>query len=402
MIPKALTRLGEAVLEGCRREGVSLAVAESCTGGLIAGCLTAVPGSSDVFDRGFVTYTNEAKSEMLGVPEDVLVAHGAVSEETARAMAEGVLENASAQVSVAVTGIAGPGGATADKPVGLVEIAAARAGRPTLHRRCVFSGSRALVRELAVEAALELVLQQVDGAPASRRAAAGQPALRGGDVALVFAGILACLVLVAVAVSVGVAVSPGFEDFLVEPSLTVVVTAILGQTAILAGCIYGLGLRRRRVSWPAIGFRATSWGWAALAVVLGVVLVFVLQAIDRAVDSPLPRLVQETIAPEGFSWAGLLTMIAVAGIIAPAAEEMLFRGVLYGWLRRRWGPLAAIILSSLAFGAAHINPYWAAYVAVVGVVLAVIYEKSGSLWPPILLHMSYNSVSVITLYLSIR
>ena len=149
----------EAVLDACRKAGLRLAVAESCTGGLIAGCLTAVAGSSDVVERGFVVYTNEAKQELLGVPAALFDdgAPGAVSEDVVRAMAEGALQHSNAQVSVAVTGIAGPGGGTEGKPVGLVHIACARDGAETLLESHVFDGGRDAVRMQAVAAALALV-----------------------------------------------------------------------------------------------------------------------------------------------------------------------------------------------------------------------------------------------------
>lgn len=136
-----------------------LATAESCTGGLIAACLTEIPGVSDIYLGGYVTYANEMKIRELGVGEDLLKAYGAVSEEVARAMAEGACKRNGADVSVSVTGIAGPGGATPTKPVGLVHIAAARRGAATLHLREVFPGDRGAVRLAAVEAALRLALQ---------------------------------------------------------------------------------------------------------------------------------------------------------------------------------------------------------------------------------------------------
>lgn len=147
----------EAVLVACRSVGLKLATAESCTGGLISACLTAVAGSSDVFERGFVTYTNEAKGMMLGVDPALFETHGAVSEEVARAMAEGALKRSAAKISVAVTGIAGPGGGTLEKPVGLVHMAAAKDGAETLHARHVFDGDRDDVRAQTVTAALEMV-----------------------------------------------------------------------------------------------------------------------------------------------------------------------------------------------------------------------------------------------------
>ena len=145
------------VLAACRKEGLLLATAESCTGGLIAGALTAVAGSSDVFERGFVTYTNQAKTENLGVPAALIESEGAVSEAVARAMAEGALRNSSAQIAAAVTGIAGPVGGTEKKPVGLVHIAVARDGRKTLLERHVFDGGRDAVRMQSVDATLALV-----------------------------------------------------------------------------------------------------------------------------------------------------------------------------------------------------------------------------------------------------
>lgn len=149
--------LAADIIDRCRGRGMTLAVAESCTGGLIAGLLTAIAGSSDVFDRGFVTYSNEAKEEMLGVPAELLRTKGAVSEETARAMATGTLEHSEAGASLAVTGIAGPGGGTASRPVGLVHMAAALRAGPVHHACQVFPGDRAAVRLASVRRALDLL-----------------------------------------------------------------------------------------------------------------------------------------------------------------------------------------------------------------------------------------------------
>ena len=124
MFDERLLREAESLLEACRTRGLKLATAESCTGGLIAALLTEIPGSSDVVERGFVTYSNEAKSEELGVPADLIAAHGAVSEPVARAMAEGALAHSHADLAVSVTGVAGPGGGSAAKPVGLVHLGA--------------------------------------------------------------------------------------------------------------------------------------------------------------------------------------------------------------------------------------------------------------------------------------
>ena len=157
MFPKAVRILAEEVLTAARQAGLKLATAESCTGGLVAGALTDIAGSSDVVERGFVTYSNQAKCDLLGVPVELLIAHGAVSEPVARAMAEGAVAHSGADVAVAVTGIAGPGGGSATKPVGLVHLACARKGGDTLHERRIFTGDRAAVRMAAVRAALKLV-----------------------------------------------------------------------------------------------------------------------------------------------------------------------------------------------------------------------------------------------------
>jgi nicotinamide-nucleotide amidase len=154
--------LAAETLELCRESGLTLAIAESCTGGLIAATLTDIAGSSDVVERGFVTYADQAKMDLLGVPSALIIAHGAVSEPVARAMAAGALEHSPADVAVAVTGIAGPGGATPEKPVGLVHLAALRRGRQMHHERHVFVGDRAQVRLGAVISALSLVKQLVD------------------------------------------------------------------------------------------------------------------------------------------------------------------------------------------------------------------------------------------------
>lgn len=152
-----------AVLDKCRSVGAHLVTAESCTGGLVAGCLTEIAGSSDVVDRGFVTYSNAAKMDLLGVAAEMLEEHGAVSEQVAREMAEGALRKSGAGIALAVTGIAGPGGGSAEKPVGLVHIACARAGQPTVHRRCAFGDlGRSEIRRLSVLNALELALEQLD------------------------------------------------------------------------------------------------------------------------------------------------------------------------------------------------------------------------------------------------
>ena len=149
-----------ALLDLCKAKKLMVATAESCTGGLVAGALTDIAGSSAVVDRGFVTYTNEAKHQMLGVPHETIERHGAVSRETAEAMVRGALGHANADLAVSITGIAGPGGGTADKPVGLVHFAAASRGGNLIHRERRFGDiGRGEVRRLSVLEALAMLTE---------------------------------------------------------------------------------------------------------------------------------------------------------------------------------------------------------------------------------------------------
>jgi len=159
MYPEILYIMAEDLLENCQNAGFKLTLAESCTGGLVAGCITSVAGSSSVFERGFVTYTNAAKTDMLGVSKALIDEFGAVSEQVAVAMAEGAILHSDANLSLSVTGIAGPGGATPDKPVGLVHMACTREGQQTHHEHHEFKGDRERVRLQAIESGLKLLLK---------------------------------------------------------------------------------------------------------------------------------------------------------------------------------------------------------------------------------------------------
>jgi nicotinamide-nucleotide amidase len=159
-------RLAATLLDLCRGQNLRLATAESCTGGLVAGAITAIAGSSDAFDRGFVTYSNAAKEEMLGVPADILERFGAVSAETARAMAHGAVERSFADIAVSITGIAGPGGGSAEKPVGLVHFACLRKGFGVEHIERRFGpGARDAIREASVLQALEMLIEAAQRRP---------------------------------------------------------------------------------------------------------------------------------------------------------------------------------------------------------------------------------------------
>lgn len=163
--PKGAEARAAALLRTCCARGLTIATAESCTGGLVAALLTSIAGSSDVVERGFVTYSNPSKAELLGVDPALIAQHGAVSAEVALAMAEGALSHSTATLTVAITGIAGPGGGSAEKPVGLVYFACARRGQAALARVCRFGDTgRAEVRAAAVAMALEMLEAQATGA----------------------------------------------------------------------------------------------------------------------------------------------------------------------------------------------------------------------------------------------
>jgi nicotinamide-nucleotide amidase len=157
MLSDAILQEAESLLAACRSKAIMLATAESCTGGLIAAALTAIAGSSDVVDRGFVTYSNEAKNQMIGVPMPLIETHGAVSDAVARAMAEGALARSRAAIAVSVTGVAGPGGGSAEKPVGLVWFGLAQTGKPSLTERQVFPGDRTAIRAATVAHAFKMI-----------------------------------------------------------------------------------------------------------------------------------------------------------------------------------------------------------------------------------------------------
>ena len=163
MFAEALLAQAKQFLDGARAQGLRVVTAESCSGGLIAGLLTEIPGSSDVVERGFVTYSNEAKEDLLGVPGELIAQYGAVSEPVARAMAQGALKHSLAHIAVAVTGIAGPGGGTAEKPVGLVYVAALRLERaPIIKELRLGDIGRSEVRSRTVAEAMALLQKLLD------------------------------------------------------------------------------------------------------------------------------------------------------------------------------------------------------------------------------------------------
>jgi nicotinamide-nucleotide amidase len=170
LVDDSLHLLATAVLDACRAKQLRLATAESCTGGMVAAALTDIAGSSDIVERGLVTYSNDAKSELLGVPPAVIEQHGAVSAEVAAAMATGALAHAPVELAVGITGIAGPGGGSREKPVGLVWFGIAAKGSDAKTESHVFRGDRAAVRTAATRRALELLLGAATAARAGDHA----------------------------------------------------------------------------------------------------------------------------------------------------------------------------------------------------------------------------------------
>jgi len=167
MLNDDIVAAGERLLEICRRKKLTIATAESCTGGLVAGMLTEIPGVSGMLDRGFITYSNQAKQEMLGVPAATLEAHGAVSRETAEAMAKGALAHAPVDLAVSVTGVAGPDGGSDEKPVGLVHFAAAsRSGQLNHVERRFGDPGRAEIRKRSVLQAIVMLHALAEREPA--------------------------------------------------------------------------------------------------------------------------------------------------------------------------------------------------------------------------------------------
>lgn len=234
--------------------------------------------------------------------------------------------------------------------------------------------------------------------------AADALAIRGRDVAIVFGGLIGGVVLLIIIV-VGVAFTLGLsgnmsalDGSLFSPSIPINAGAFLVQALLMTAPVYFLVLRRRRLPPSAIGFRPFSRRWYVIVPLVAVMIVVVSETLEAFLGHPLEKPMINAVAPGGFSWSGLVVMLMVVGVIIPIAEEVFFRGVFYTWLRRRWGPVVGIIVSALLFGALHLNPVWIAFAFILGIILALLYELSGSLWPAIGLHAVNNMMSVVTLY----
>ena len=240
------------------------------------------------------------------------------------------------------------------------------------------------------------------GEPTPYPATAGAtiPRLHGRDVAWMFAVLIVgggAMILAAVAV---VWFAGGDGRGLWERPLVFVATTLLAQTALMAGSVALVAVRIRRLPWSTIGMRGFRRHWVVTAPLLAVALVLLVEVVDRLAGTPVRETEIRMLAPVGFSWVALVLMVAIGGILAPIGEEMLFRGALYTWLRDKWGVWPAVAGSSVIFGAFHVNPYWAVVTAVIGVVLAMVYEKSGSMWPAAMVHGTYNSLGITLIYLT--
>ncbi len=218
----------------------------------------------------------------------------------------------------------------------------------------------------------------------------------GGVLLLVFAGIMFYVFVIGPTGNVS-----NFSKDVFAPSIAFNAGALVIQAALMTAPVYFFVLRRRRLPVSAIGFRPFHRRWFTIVPVLALLLAVGGERIERLLGKPLDAPILQALAPEGFTWTGMVVMLVVAGAIVPLAEEIFFRGVLYTWLRNRWGPAIGVIASSLIFGLFHMNLYWIAFAAVLGVVLALLYELSNSIWPAVGLHAVYNSIGVIWLYATI-
>jgi membrane protease YdiL (CAAX protease family) len=241
------------------------------------------------------------------------------------------------------------------------------------------------------------------GSPVEPQPGTTPPVLwRGRDVALIIVGVVLVFILGfgALTLFLGPAEFNGLSD-----SSMIRVSAGLGalETVALVGSVYFLGIRRRGLDWASAGLRAISNNWLVVALLAGLVAIPLTGLIAAGVQTILgipevnPQL--PFLAPgNSFSWFGAISMLLLAGILAPFGEELFFRAVIYRWLRDQWGIWPAILASSLVFGIVHVDPAVGAAAAVLGVILAWIYERSDSLWAPVLIHVLNNAVKIVVLY----
>ena len=243
--------------------------------------------------------------------------------------------------------------------------------------------------------------------PEGAIAAVSAPALTGVDVAVTFLGLIGGMFLIfgGAAVFMTLLMADGSLDFRrgirLSPSIAVNAGAFLIQALLMTAPVYFFVLRRRGLPFAAIGFKPFSRRWLFIVPLVAAVILVISEFASSLAGHPLEAPMIQALAPRGFSWFGLLVMVVVGAVLAPFAEEVFFRGVFHTWLRHRWGPIVAVIVSSLVFGLFHMQPFWIIFAAFIGVVLALLYEFSGSLWPAIGLHVINNTISIVGLYLQI-
>lgn len=236
----------------------------------------------------------------------------------------------------------------------------------------------------------------LEAPPAPSPGAAGTRP-NGRDVALIFAAVLAiglvCLFGVTAVIVVGTTYL-SWPDPMRSPTGAHAIVLPIIAAAVLGG-VYGVGNRWRGVGWTAIGVRPAHWRWLVLAVLLGVALEVVSGLVDSAIGGPLKGVMLNTFAPDAFSWWWLAVMILFGVILGPITEEILFRGVLYTWLRDKWGVATGVVVSSLAFGAMHVEPAWIVLASLLGAAFALLYQVSRSIWPPIVMHVVHNGTAIV-------
>jgi uncharacterized protein len=224
----------------------------------------------------------------------------------------------------------------------------------------------------------------------------------GKDVLLITLGALVIFILGFVAISVGMRAL----NLSGQPSLFVSAASGALEGIALIGSLYLFGLRRKGLGWQAVGLRSPLPGWWIAGLLIGLIVIpisgLIALAIQLLLGRPLENPQLPFLAPEGFTWIAMISMLVLGGLVAPLAEEMFFRGLLYDWMHSRWGTVVGILGSALIFGAVHGEVSVGGAAAVLGIVLAWVYQRSHSLWPSFLIHALNNSVKIVLLYAMIK
>lgn len=224
------------------------------------------------------------------------------------------------------------------------------------------------------------------------------PLWRGKDV-LLMTLVIVVLFGIGLAITAGLSVAGGAQFGSGEVPLGFMLGTLVAQAVAMAGGVWLMGLKRRGYTWAGIGLRPISWRWVAASVGIFVVMrIAVTLIVLLMAQAGITSMQAQALAPAGFTWFSAITMTALTGLAIPIVEEIFFRGVVYRWMRDKWGVVVGVIVSGLVFGIAHFEPATVVPAIVMGFVLALTYEKSGSLWPPILIHMLNNTLALVALY----